>query len=307
MMGPSDIFTTLFEYGPESLGQPLFARQGMPRSLAADDFRPYVLRRGLNGQSGSQWFFTESGRPFTLYVVLGSHIQRGLLVPRANDLIGACRLRRTRRGDPTRLAPRIHGRLSNDGPVRHGTDRRLPHGLGTVGGRGGESRPSRRHGPGAGRGVPPPPRPVQCRCGSGRSCEAGLGDHRAGDPATLVAGLVALSYVVVRRIRGVRPVTGGAIASCGCFGTPDTPATPGPCGRSTGSWPCLRPPWPASAPTLVPSSRSSPISRGAGVPLVGVSAPGRVAGLLGHLGIGRPAGGSGPRPGSASTAATTPR
>jgi hypothetical protein len=89
MMGPSDIFTTLFEYGPESLGQPLFARQGMPRSLAATDFRPYVLRRGLNGQSGSQWFFTESGRPFTLYVVLGSHIQRSLLVPRVNDLIGA--------------------------------------------------------------------------------------------------------------------------------------------------------------------------------------------------------------------------
>ncbi len=88
LMGTSDIFTTLFEYGPESLGKPLFARQGMPRALAPDDFRPYVLRRGLNGQSGSQWFFTESGRPFTLYVVLGSHVQRSLLVPRVNDLIG---------------------------------------------------------------------------------------------------------------------------------------------------------------------------------------------------------------------------
>ncbi len=71
LMGTSDIFATLFEYGPESLGTPLFARQGMPRSLSADDFRPYVLRRGLSGQSGSQWFFTEAGRPFTLYVVLG--------------------------------------------------------------------------------------------------------------------------------------------------------------------------------------------------------------------------------------------
>ena len=89
LMGPSDIFATLFEYGPESLGKPLFARQGMPRALAAADFRPYVLRRGLNGQSGSQWFFTEAGRPFTLYVVLGSHVQRSLLVPRVNDLIGS--------------------------------------------------------------------------------------------------------------------------------------------------------------------------------------------------------------------------
>ncbi len=89
LMSTSDIFTTLFEYGPESLGRPLFARQGMPRSLSPTDFRPYVLRRGLNGQSGSQWFFTEAGRPFTLYVVLGSHVQRNLLVPRVNDLIGA--------------------------------------------------------------------------------------------------------------------------------------------------------------------------------------------------------------------------
>jgi hypothetical protein len=89
LMGPSDIFATLFEYGPESLGQPLFARQGIPRALSTADFRPYVLRRGLNGQSGSQWFFTDAGRAFTLYVVLGSHVQRSRLVPRVNDLIGA--------------------------------------------------------------------------------------------------------------------------------------------------------------------------------------------------------------------------
>jgi hypothetical protein len=88
LMGPTDIFATLFEYGPESLGAPLFARQGMPRAFTADDFRPYLLRRGLNGQSGTQWFFTESGRPFTLYVVLGSHSLRNQLVPRVNGLIG---------------------------------------------------------------------------------------------------------------------------------------------------------------------------------------------------------------------------
>jgi hypothetical protein len=88
LMGTADIFATLFEYGPESLGKPLFARQGMPRTLSSDDFRPYVLRRGLSGQSGSQWFFTEAGRPFTLYVVLGSHARRSQLVPRVNALIG---------------------------------------------------------------------------------------------------------------------------------------------------------------------------------------------------------------------------
>jgi hypothetical protein len=88
LMGASDIFATLFEYGPESVGKPLFARQGLPRSLTSADFRPYVLRRGLGGHSGTQWFFTEAGRPFTLYVVLGSHVQRIALVPRVNDLIG---------------------------------------------------------------------------------------------------------------------------------------------------------------------------------------------------------------------------
>jgi hypothetical protein len=87
LMGVNDVFAVLFEYGPESVGRRLFARQGMPRSLAAADFRPYVLRRGLGGQSGTQWFFTEAGRPFTFYAVLGSHARRNALVPRLNDLI----------------------------------------------------------------------------------------------------------------------------------------------------------------------------------------------------------------------------
>jgi hypothetical protein len=87
LMGSLDIFATLFEYGPESVGKRLFARQGMPRSLSVTDFRPYLLRRGLTGQSGTQWFFTESGRPFTLYIVLGSHTQRNVLLPRVNSLI----------------------------------------------------------------------------------------------------------------------------------------------------------------------------------------------------------------------------
>ena len=62
--------------GPRAWASALFARQGMPRSLTAADFRPYVLRRGLGGQSGTQWFFTEAGRPFTFYAVLGSHTRR---------------------------------------------------------------------------------------------------------------------------------------------------------------------------------------------------------------------------------------
>lgn len=87
LMGPDDIFAALFEYGPDSIGTKLFARRGMPRELATANFQPYVLRRGLVGQSGTQWFFTEAGRPFTLYVVLGSHARRASLVPRVNTLL----------------------------------------------------------------------------------------------------------------------------------------------------------------------------------------------------------------------------
>lgn len=87
LMGPDDAFVVLFEYGPESVGTALFARPGMPRRLEPADFRPATIRRGLGGQAGTQWFFTERGRPFTLYAVLGSHARRFSVVPRVNALL----------------------------------------------------------------------------------------------------------------------------------------------------------------------------------------------------------------------------
>jgi hypothetical protein len=86
-MTPDDVFVVLFEYGPESVGRRLFAAQRMPRPLTAGAFVPSVLRRALPGQSGTQWFFTETGRPFTLYAVLGSHARRAVLVPKVNQLL----------------------------------------------------------------------------------------------------------------------------------------------------------------------------------------------------------------------------
>lgn len=87
LMGPDDLFAVLFEYGPESVGTALFARRGMPRRLDPEHFSPITLRRGLGGQSGTQWFFVEEGRPFTLYAVLGSHARRFSSVPRLNPLL----------------------------------------------------------------------------------------------------------------------------------------------------------------------------------------------------------------------------
>ena len=69
-MGASDVFVVLFEYGPESLGKPLFRSVGLPR-LSPDQFSPRRLQRPLPGQVGCQRFFTANGRPFCLYVVAG--------------------------------------------------------------------------------------------------------------------------------------------------------------------------------------------------------------------------------------------
>jgi hypothetical protein len=89
LMTATDVFATLFEYGPDSVGTTLFAHQGRPSALSLAHFSPSILRRGLPGQSGTQWFFTEGGRPFSFYAVLGSHAQRRLLVPRVNALLSA--------------------------------------------------------------------------------------------------------------------------------------------------------------------------------------------------------------------------
>ena len=89
LMGPNDVFATLFEYGPESIGTALFSSQGRPSPFTPDDFSPVRLRRGIPGQSGTQRFFTEADRPFSFYAVLGSHIRRDSLVPSVNLLISS--------------------------------------------------------------------------------------------------------------------------------------------------------------------------------------------------------------------------
>jgi hypothetical protein len=86
-MNTDDILIVLFEYGQDSVGSPLFAHEGMPRRLAPDEFDRDALQRPLPGQSGLQRFFTERGRAFCLYVVLGSHLDRSELVPRVNAVL----------------------------------------------------------------------------------------------------------------------------------------------------------------------------------------------------------------------------
>ena len=89
MMNNQDVLITLFEYGEESVGTPLFSAAGLPRELFPGDFDRNRLQHAVAGQSGLQHFFNERERAFCLYVVIGSHIDRNDLVPRANAVIAS--------------------------------------------------------------------------------------------------------------------------------------------------------------------------------------------------------------------------
>jgi len=86
-LGSDDAFVVVFDHGPEAVGQPLFAREGMPRLLEPGDFDARTLQRALPGQVGMQSFFTESGRACCLYVVLGSQANSRRIVPRVNAVL----------------------------------------------------------------------------------------------------------------------------------------------------------------------------------------------------------------------------
>ena len=84
-----DVFISLFEYERRDTANALFAYDGPPWPLSPDDFDPSTLRVALPGQTGCQRFFRHRGRAFALYVVLGSHALRRLIVPAVNDALAA--------------------------------------------------------------------------------------------------------------------------------------------------------------------------------------------------------------------------
>lgn len=87
VMGPGDALIVLFEYGPESAGTALFGNEGIPRFVRSGDFDRDVLHTSVEGMSGIQRFFTVNGRPFCLYVVVGSHIDRADVLPQINTVL----------------------------------------------------------------------------------------------------------------------------------------------------------------------------------------------------------------------------
>lgn len=91
-LGPNDAFVAVLEYDPECAGTALFARQGIPRRLRVRAFNRRALQRTLTGQAGQQVFFTDGGRAFCLYVVLGRDHDIGPLVDQVHAVLDGVRL-----------------------------------------------------------------------------------------------------------------------------------------------------------------------------------------------------------------------
>jgi hypothetical protein len=86
-MSRDGVFAVLAEYDPGVLGEPLFEEQGLPLPLRPAEASPKALQRMLRDRSGLHKFFTVVGRPFSLYVVVGSSPGVGTLVERANHVL----------------------------------------------------------------------------------------------------------------------------------------------------------------------------------------------------------------------------
>lgn len=93
VMTDTDVLVVLFEFGPESVGTPLFRRRGIPTRLTPNMFSPQALQRAIPGQAGCQVFFTEAGRAFCCYTVLGRQAAAARVLPQANATLSATRIR----------------------------------------------------------------------------------------------------------------------------------------------------------------------------------------------------------------------
>jgi hypothetical protein len=88
-MREGDTFVALVEYDRDEADTPLFAARGLPRRLDPRRFDQRSLQRSLPGQAGYQTFFTEGGRAFCLYVVLGPGEDKLLQVRRVEQMLAA--------------------------------------------------------------------------------------------------------------------------------------------------------------------------------------------------------------------------
>ena len=88
IMRSEHVLMVLFEYGSDSRGTALFSEDGLP-TVRPEDFSPQQMQRTLPGQAGVQYFFTEQGRPFCLYIVLGAYMRRVEMADAVNEILAS--------------------------------------------------------------------------------------------------------------------------------------------------------------------------------------------------------------------------
>jgi len=91
VMGGSHVLVCLLEHERAAASSSLFAREGVPR-LEPSMFSPETMQRAIAGMAGTQHFFQVAGRPFCLYVVVGSWRTRGPLVVLADRVTSTIRI-----------------------------------------------------------------------------------------------------------------------------------------------------------------------------------------------------------------------
>ncbi|HEX9855604.1 MAG TPA: hypothetical protein VGC47_09835 [Acidimicrobiia bacterium] len=87
LMAGGDVFVSLLEYEAREAESALFGKRGLPRTLDPERFKTNQLQRWIPGQAGLQEFLVEKGRPFCLYVVIGSFLNRVTLAQLAGELL----------------------------------------------------------------------------------------------------------------------------------------------------------------------------------------------------------------------------
>jgi hypothetical protein len=88
IMSANHVFISVLEFGAAEAGTALFAHEGTPLPSPAE-FSGNALQRRLSGQAGWQRFFTNNGRPFCAYVVLGSARNVSALCAQARSVLSA--------------------------------------------------------------------------------------------------------------------------------------------------------------------------------------------------------------------------
>jgi hypothetical protein len=89
---PDGVLIALVEMGEEELGSVLYSAEGVPE-LTPAQIAPRVANGPIPDRAGGvQRFFTAAGRPFMLYVAVGSVADAATLVPEADRVLRTLRI-----------------------------------------------------------------------------------------------------------------------------------------------------------------------------------------------------------------------